>query len=279
MITPHPLHSTMAIKALPVGTAAPKNGICIRYFRRQDSDNVRDLFLLAMSNGPGSPRRLALNAMLTKPAANVAYALIIIGLSITYVSRSPTTKALGCMLSILLATVFLGYRHLLDKSFTDFYAKCLTEDLADIASHYRMKPAQDDTEDYVPSGPSGFWVVECELPDKSGAEIIGCVGLDSRYEDDVLRGRLCRLNVSPYHRRKGIAALLVQTLLDHAREHEVSVVDLTTTHFQEAAIVFYGKLGWVEVGRDVIREAYGLIRLVLIHFRMELDTLPLKRLK
>ncbi|KAF8061790.1 acyl-CoA N-acyltransferase [Lyophyllum atratum] len=251
-----------------------RNGLRIRYFRRTDSAKVRELFLFAMSNGPGSPRRLTLDAMFLTPAAHIAYALTITGLSITIASHLAIYMALGGVLSVAVTGSLFGYRYLLSRSFTDFYDKCLTEDLADIASYYHMQPARDGTEDFGPSGPSGFWVVEQDLPNAAGTDIIGCVALDCSYENGVIRGELRRMNVSPHYRRQGIAGLLVRTLIAHARKHGVPAVVLTTTHFQETAITMYKKLGWLETGRDVIHEAYGVIQVVLIHYGLELNSPP-----
>ena len=50
-------------------------------------------------------------------------------------------------------------------------------DLADIASHYKLQPIHPGAEELEPSGPSSFWVVEKERPDKNGRTIIGFIGL------------------------------------------------------------------------------------------------------
>ncbi|KAG5642856.1 hypothetical protein DXG03_002033 [Asterophora parasitica] len=166
----------MSLKASHAGVATTSD-IRVRCFRRQDSDEVRDLFWLAMAIGPGSPRRIALDAALVKPAAKAAYTLILLGLSATFMAQSRATKHFGAILSLSVAVIFLGYRYLLSRSFTDLFKRWLTEDLADISSYYHMHPAGDGTEDFVASGPRGFWVVESDLPDKSGTEIVGIIAL------------------------------------------------------------------------------------------------------
>lgn len=55
----------------------------------------------------------------------------------------------------------------------------MRDDLADIAGHYKLQPVRPDEEELAPFGRSGFWVAERERPDKSGLEIVGCVGYSS----------------------------------------------------------------------------------------------------
>ncbi|GLB35633.1 putative FR47-like protein [Lyophyllum shimeji] len=247
-----------------------KDSVRVRYFRATDSDEVRKLYLFAMSDGPDSPRRNVLDVLLFKPGAHVTYAVILAGVSLAVLSRCPSYRAFGVMVSVFAAASLLGYRYFLSRSFIDYYDKCLTEDLADVASYYHMRAAQDGAGNLVPAGPSAFWVVECDLPEKRGTEVIGCVALDCQYEGGVLRGELRRMVVSPFYRRRGIAALLIKTLLAHGSKHGVPAIILTTTHFQEDAINMYEKLGWVETSRNAVYD-YRIIKVVLIHFRLELN--------
>jgi hypothetical protein len=53
----------------------------------------------------------------------------------------------------------------------------LRDDLADIASHYKLQPDPLNSDELVPSGPSGYWVVETTRPDNKAPEIVGCVAL------------------------------------------------------------------------------------------------------
>lgn len=123
----------------------------------------------------GSPRRVALDANLYAPTSYFAYALILAGLAIF--ARSPEHRFSGAILSAGAASLNFGYRCLLSNAFVEYCTRCLDEDLADIASHYHLEPVHPDGADSLSIGPSGFWVVERDLPDKRGQEIIGCVGL------------------------------------------------------------------------------------------------------
>lgn len=87
-------------------------------------------------------------------------------------------------------------------------------------------------------------------------------------QDDPTKAELRRMSVSPHHRRRGIASSLVKVLLEHAREHELSSVTLTTSDLQEDAISMYEKYGWtfrrpawtftMMVGEDVALNEYEL---------------------
>lgn len=123
----------------------------------------------------GSPRRIALEQHLVHPGSYIAYALIILGLIL--VTQSPEHKVLGAFLTIGVAILFFGYRFKLSSAFIWYCEDSLQQDLADIAGHYKLQPIRPNAEELVPSGPSGFWVVEREYPDKSDREIVGCVAL------------------------------------------------------------------------------------------------------
>jgi GNAT superfamily N-acetyltransferase len=65
-------------------------------------------------------------------------------------------------------------------------------------------------------------------------------------KDGTLQGELRRMVVSPYLRRIGIAGLLIETLVTHARKNNLPTIFLTTTQFQPQARRLYQKFGWVE---------------------------------
>ncbi|KAG6822808.1 hypothetical protein H0H92_012499, partial [Tricholoma furcatifolium] len=225
-----------------------------------------------MSTGPSSPRRLALESSLTKPTNQVAYLLTVAGLSIALGSKSHIIKILGGLVSSGALASFCAYRYLVSKVYTDLYDKWFKEDLADIATYYRMVPAQTGSEDLVPSSDNGFWVAECDRPE-GGTEIVGCVALDcTKVKDGVPHAELRRMLVSPNHRRKGIASLLLNTLLGHARDRNISTLHLTTTEYQKAAINAYKTSRWIETGRTPIRIWNGFVRVILVHFRLDLGT-------
>jgi N-acetyltransferase 8 len=194
----------------------------------------------------------------------VAYALVIIGLALmTKAQDRMVLGVLGATLSMGATAWFFRYRFTLSGAVIEYCKAALKADLADIADHYRLRPIRPDDEELMPSGASGFWVVEMEYPD-GGQEIVGCVALgmnlkrplSSRADsssvdcstnlDGTLESELRRMAVSPNHRRMGIAALLVETLIAHARKHHVPSIVLGTTQFQHTAMRLYRKFGWVE---------------------------------
>ncbi|KAG6827310.1 hypothetical protein H0H92_012358, partial [Tricholoma furcatifolium] len=207
-----------------------------------------------MSTGPSSPRRLALQLSLMKPINQIAYLFAqVAGLSMVLGSKSHIIKILGSLVSSGALASVCAYRYLLSKVFHDMNDKGFREDLADIATYYCMVPAQTESEDLVPSSDNGFWVAEHDLPE-GGAEIVGCVALDStKVKDGVPFAEVRRMLVSPYHRRKGIASRLLNTLLAHARDRNISTLHLSTTEYQKAAINAYRTSGWTESARIPVR--------------------------
>ncbi|KAF9463455.1 acyl-CoA N-acyltransferase [Collybia nuda] len=244
-----------------------KNGVRIRKFRASDLNGVRELFMLGMARGPGSPRRVALKESLLDWASCLAYLLVFS--SVVLAAQYPQWRTIGYSLLIGATTLFFTYRWMISESFIAYCNNSLKTDLADIANFYHMKPMDsDDKEELSPVGPSGFWVVEREYTDGRESEIVGCVGLDCHLKDGNLRAELRRMVVSPHHRRLGIAALLIQQLVAHARQHRMTAVYLGTTQYQHAAIRMYQKFGWVESRRDFYRE--GTIKVTLLEYRLDL---------
>ncbi|KAG6810709.1 hypothetical protein H0H92_010672 [Tricholoma furcatifolium] len=153
------------------------SGIRVRNFRRSDLAQVRDVFILAFSTGPGSPRRLALESSLMKPTNQVAYFVTVAGFAMAISSRIWAIKVLGAVLFFGALTALLAYRYRLSKIYTDWYDTWLSEDLADVATFYKLVPVKEGCEDLMTTSDNGFWVAECDRPDKSGTEIVGCVAL------------------------------------------------------------------------------------------------------
>ena len=64
--------------------------------------------------------------------------------------------------------------------------------------------------------------------------------------DGKLHAEVRRMVVSPYHRRQGIAAHLMQALIAHAKTYGVPTIFVHTLPTLTAAIKMYKQLGWVE---------------------------------
>jgi ribosomal protein S18 acetylase RimI-like enzyme len=76
--------------------------------------------------------------------------------------------------------------------------------------------------------------------------------------------------ISPDYRRKGIAGLLIQTMLEHARKHKLEVIRLGTSEHQTAARAMYQKYGWREASRARLTGAYGLVVVPFIEYKLDL---------
>jgi ribosomal protein S18 acetylase RimI-like enzyme len=76
------------------------------------------------------------------------------------------------------------------------------------------------------------------------------VGIVSGYRPDPIGSsiELVSMWVSPSHRRAGIAAKLVQSVLGWARETDATTVDLWVTRGNDAAVRLYEAVGFRETG-------------------------------
>jgi GNAT superfamily N-acetyltransferase len=86
--------------------------------------------------------------------------------------------------------------------------------------------------------------------------------------DGIPHAEAHRMIVSPYHRRQGIAGVLMKTLIAHARKHHVQTLFLHTMPILKAAIKMYEQFGWIEQHGVYVRD--GLAGVVLIQFRLDL---------
>ncbi|KAJ7598668.1 acyl-CoA N-acyltransferase, partial [Mycena floridula] len=111
-------------------------------------------------------------------------------------------------------------------------------DLENIAKHYQL--SSDSTRNLSAEGPNGFWVAEVEAD--AGSRVVGCVGLDNTSLPGASEVR--RMAVAPIYRRKGIAAALMKQVRNHAIEHGVLSLVLSTSTFQPDARRVYERDGW-----------------------------------
>ena len=88
--------------------------------------------------------------------------------------------------------------------------------------------------------PLSAWFVACDQ-----GKVVGYVGSQS-----VLGwADMMNLAVSPDHRRMGVAEQLIQRLIVHLKENDVSCLTLEVRESNHPAITLYEKLGFTEVGR------------------------------
>ena len=90
------------------------------------------------------------------------------------------------------------------------------------------------------NNPLSLWVVAVD-----GEKLVGYVGSQS-----VLGwADMMNLAVAPEFRRKGIGEELVNQLIDHLQNNDVSCLTLEVRSSNEPAITLYEKMGFCEVGR------------------------------
>ena len=94
-------------------------------------------------------------------------------------------------------------------------------------------------ESQLPDGGHEFLVAE------SGGELLGYAGMMCVLDE----GYISNVAVAPEHRRRGIAAGLIEALLVKARERELSFVTLEVRESNTPAIALYKKYGFAQVGQ------------------------------
>ena len=141
-------------------------------------------FADASRSGPetgGSPHKVILRSQFTTTSAFIVYALFIAGLVL---SVDPATQKLGAILCLSLVMVFVGSRLFIHRMFSHYVRKIYNGDLANISDVYGMKPAGEDEEDLVSTGPYGFWVAEAYSEASDYSEIVGYAGLSGSFGSD-----------------------------------------------------------------------------------------------
>ncbi|KAJ3508493.1 hypothetical protein NLJ89_g5722 [Agrocybe chaxingu] len=208
----------------------------VRPFKKSDSEQVRELYSLAMLYGPRAPVTIALKHQIYKPFSWVLYTLFAGGLAL---SRHSSTQVTGMAMSATVLGLFLAWRRTIWSKFKAFCQAAVDGDLSDIGKSYSAVLPDSSKLDS-----SGFWVAEVA----DGAEvgkIIGAVGLASSTNTDPTTAELRRLVVSPSYQGHGVGSLLVNTLLEHARTRGLTSVFLSTSMYQRPAMQLYEHLGFV----------------------------------
>ncbi|KAJ7615546.1 acyl-CoA N-acyltransferase, partial [Roridomyces roridus] len=161
----------------------------------------------------------------------IAYLLGGVGLGMGVVSGPSTrwrwTGTLVCTAGIAL---FAGVRYYITREMLGFCDEVMRGDLGDIGEYYKA--------------PAMFWVA-VQSRENGGEEVIGGVGLDYSPEKDTRTAHVRRMIVSPKHRRRGIAARLMQVWIDYAESiPALREFDLETSDLQPGARRMYERLGW-----------------------------------
>lgn len=227
----------------PLGpsTEARKPGdVWTRPFEPRDRDRVLSIFIEGVRQGAESFCEVSQRWMWSEPITIAGYTGVAIGLGIA--SRIGPIRWLGGLLTASSALWVLYWRHKICRATVGYSLPPKTDDLMEIERYYAMSKAKGDDD----GGASAFWVAET-MDEDGKTEVVGCLALDSRGQTDKTYSELRRMSVSLAHRGKGIAGLLLRTLIDHAKEKGLAKVVLLTTTYQAAAIVMYQRYGWVEV--------------------------------
>jgi len=256
---------------------AKSTSIIIRPYRPEDSHDIQRLFLEGLQQGAGS-LHATVNARysLYFRRTYFGFATGIAGLSIAIIEASRNAiSTIGVnprwllwgssvlSLGSLLATGVLAYSwRKLFLLVAERTQEIVEKDLADIVSIYKLREVEGG-EGYEPTGPCGFWVA------LDGDQVIGEIGLKSPCKGDETVGEVCRLNVDPRYRQRGVGKILMETVIAHARTSGLKALWLSTSEFHTAAVRMYQKSGWkLELTKNVW---FVGIPSKVVNFRMELE--------
>ncbi|KAF9019698.1 acyl-CoA N-acyltransferase [Hymenopellis radicata] len=235
----------------------------IRKFERADLQAVQQLILSAAMQGKESPYRGTLDILLAHPITRLAG--VALAGDIVFVAPKHIVAA-AVVAGAIVAPLVLQWR-LLVKDVRDYFEEGLRKDLNDISKHYQQ---EKEGSAHVRAG--GFWVAEVESPSTSGSyDIAGCVGLE--HLNSQPKGQLRRMFVSHNYRNRGIAKMLLQTLVEHAKAKGLTSLYLGTTMAQPAAVSFYEKHGWKRIPTPPGVPRYygvGLVKVDLLLYGLDL---------
>ncbi|KAF8990822.1 acyl-CoA N-acyltransferase [Cyathus striatus] len=243
----------------------------VRLYKNADYEQVRDLYLVAMVYGPDSPARNALQTHPYKPSAYPSYALFLLGVMMlvipqrfSFLLNTTVSSRPGIAVIFFSIFTFFAYRYVLWNSYVTFFTGCLDKDLKDIAEHYELTPLSPV--DSEKSECECILGVEETIRNPAGAlilqRVVGCVGIDTTTAPSFAPActasstyaELRRMSVSPLLRRRGIAGLLLRTLLGHAKAVGLEKVYLHVTEYQPGAWKMYEKFGWRKQGDEMTEE-------------------------
>ncbi|KAJ7592662.1 acyl-CoA N-acyltransferase [Mycena floridula] len=187
--------------------------IRVRLYQPNDFKRVRHIFLTGMVYGPRSPAYISLPILYKQKSSYAAYGIAFCGLLFS-------RHIVGWMIMLVAAAYLVSIIRQIDTC----GSKRREQRIGSILS-------------------SAFWVAEALTPGES-PQVVGTVALDGFSKDDPKRGELLRMSALPSHRGRGVASILLRTLLSHAREHNLTSIFLITSPIQPDALRLYAKFGW-----------------------------------
>ncbi|KAF5387022.1 hypothetical protein D9615_002065 [Tricholomella constricta] len=244
-----------------------RDKVTIRQYRHpEDFEHVRRVFVAATMQGRGSPildgmTYYAPPKRLTRAVAT--FILCLEGTAISQRMRDAIPLSLRMVrwvqgllgFSLLARWIYLWYqRRKVQRMFRIFLEEALAGELGDIVHSFDLRVGEGG--ECVPTGAGGFWVAE------AAGEVAGLVGLTNHKDPTI--GDIHRLAVAPNHQRKGVAEMLMNALISHARAHNIRDLDLVTSDHNKSALRFYGRMGW----KIVTRKYYHGLMLAVMRRRI-----------
>lgn len=215
--------------------------VCIRRYKDDDEEDVKDIFTLGMSEHVPS----SCMHVLKQPPTQMLLACV-------FCALMASSKSI--LLPILAVTLLLAAgRQGIIYMFSRYIQVCLRKDLNRIQETYLKAPN------------SCFWVAECQ------GQVVGTVAcLPAEQNDGCLE--LKRLSVKRTHRGRGIAKALCRTLTDFAQLRGFSSVVLYTSVVQTEAHKLYENMGFKKVREFVMPELVAkLTNFTLFEYRLDLQ--------
>ncbi|WMW79301.1 GNAT family N-acetyltransferase [Undibacterium cyanobacteriorum] len=114
------------------------------------------------------------------------------------------------------------------------------------------QPDLQNIEQFYQNGAGNFWFAEyC-------GQVVGSIALlDIGHQQAALRKMFVAKEFRG--REHGVAAMLLQTLIEWARTHQIAEIYLGTTAQFLAAHRFYEKHGFIEIGRSTLPNAFPVM--------------------
>ncbi|KAJ3572609.1 hypothetical protein NP233_g2962 [Leucocoprinus birnbaumii] len=186
------------------------------------------------------------------------------------IAMSFRSRYVGCSISLTAGVAILTRFGLAFRMVSSAIEENLIKDLVDVPFNYGLAIAREPDKqrdgNLTTSGPGGFWVVEATHSITGKKELVGCGGL--AFIQDRKEGELRRVAVSCRHSRRGVASMIIQATLAHAKTHNLPSIYLLTSSLQDAAVALYKKHGWVV--EKTSEELVVGCRVCTIHMRVRL---------
>ena len=223
--------------------ALPEN-VIIRRYEEKDRDEVCKLFWKGACVGEDSAMSIGLRNLHLQPISVVFYYLFATGIAIIYFQPAfptflpsslallPNTTYTGGALVFAAVAIVVSLRWRFRKTIWEGCKAAWKEDLCEeLGKYYAFEKEVGVNERGLgdEGGVSGFWVAEATEQVRRGKELfeekkvlVGCVGLDSRTQQDKSFSELRRFTVLPVERykRQGIGKALLHEAVTHARKHK-----------------------------------------------------------